>query len=180
MTLKFSKIKDFTTHGSGEFTLKDFAECGSNVICEAGVLVFHPANIFLGNNIYIGHNSIIKGYHKNSIRIGNGTWIGQSCFFHGAGGLEIGQAVGIGPRVSIITSAHKDNDLELPILHHELEFKPVTICDGADIGIGSTLLPGVTVGEGAIVGAGSVITRDVAPYAVVAGSPARLLRTRGG
>lgn len=180
MTIKFSKAKDFSSHGPGEFVPEDFAECGRNVVFEAGVLVFHPSNIFLGSNLYIGHNTIIKGYHKNNIRIGDDTWIGQSCFFHGAGGLVIGRAVGIGPKVSIITSAHKDHDVELPILHHELEFMPVIISDGADIGIGSILLPGVTVGEGAVVGAGSLVTRDVEPYAVVAGSPARLLRTRGG
>jgi acetyltransferase-like isoleucine patch superfamily enzyme len=111
--------------------------------------------------------------------IGDGTWIGQNCFFHGAGGLSIGKAVGIGPKVSVITSAHKDGDLELPVLHHEIEFKPVTICDGSDIGVGSIILPGVTIGEGAIVGAGSVVTRDVETYSIVAGSPARLLRMRG-
>ncbi len=49
---------------------------------------------------------------------------------------------------------------------------------GADIGTGAVLLPGLTVGEGAIVGAGAVVTRDVAPYAVVAGVPAKELRRR--
>jgi acetyltransferase-like isoleucine patch superfamily enzyme len=179
MTLKFTGIKPVSSHGSGEFERSDFAECGDGVVFEPGVLVFHPENISLGSNIYIGHQSIIKGYYKNRITIGDGTWIGQNCFFHGAGGLSIGKAVGIGPKVSVITSAHKDGDLELPVLHHEIEFKPVAICDGSDIGVGSVILPGVTIGEGAIVGAGSVVTRDVEPYSIVAGSPARLLRMRG-
>lgn len=180
MTLNLSKGKHFATHGSGEFTTTDFAACGSGIVFENGVLIFHAANISLGSNIYIGHNTIIEGYHKNRIRIGDGTWIGASCFFHGAGGIEIGNAVGIGPKVSIITSSHKDNQLDLPILHHELELKPVKILDGADIGIGAIILPGVTIGEGAVVGAGSVVTHDVAGLSVVAGNPARLLRLRGG
>lgn len=178
MTLNFSKSKDFKSHGSGEFCSADLGACGRNVVFESGVLAFHPANIFLGENIYIGHSTVLKGYHKNRITVGDGTWIGQFCFFHGAGGLEIGRAVGIGPKVSILTSSHQDKHLDLPILHHELDFKPVTICDGADIGVGTVILPGVTIGEGAIVGAGSVVTRDVAAYAIVAGSPARLLRSR--
>jgi acetyltransferase-like isoleucine patch superfamily enzyme len=48
----------------------------------------------------------------------------------------------------------------------------------ADIGTNATLLPGVTVGEGAIVGAGAVVTRDVPPFSIVAGAPARVLRKR--
>jgi acetyltransferase-like isoleucine patch superfamily enzyme len=179
MTLRITRVKNYQSHGTGKFSLNDFARLGEGVVVEEGVLAFHPENIFLGNNIYIGHGTILKGYHKNAIRISDDTWIGQSCFFHGAGGLSIGRAVGIGPKVSILTSHHRDDNLELPILHQDLEFKEVTICDGADIGVGSIILPGVIVGEGAIVGAGSVVTRAVEPYTVVAGSPARILRRRG-
>ena len=166
------------SHGSGLITKGSFAKLGENVIFEEGVLVFHAENILIGDNVYIGHRSILKGYFKNSLQIGAETWIGQGCFFHAAGGLTIGRAVGIGPGVSILTSTHRDDNFDLPILHQELIFAPVTIEQGADLGVGSIVLPGVTVGEGAIVGAGSVVTRDVAPYAVVAGNPARLLRTR--
>ncbi|MCS6914560.1 MAG: hypothetical protein NZ890_15130 [Myxococcota bacterium] len=59
-----------------------------------------------------------------------------------------------------------------------LQFAPVRLCDGCDIGIGAIILPGVTVGEGAQVGAGAVVTRDVPARAVVAGNPARVLRQR--
>ena len=56
--------------------------------------------------------------------------------------------------------------------------KPVRVHKHADVGTNAVILPGVTVGEGAIVGAGAVVTGDVAPYAVVAGVPARELRRR--
>jgi acetyltransferase-like isoleucine patch superfamily enzyme len=66
----------------------------------------------------------------------------------------------------------------VPVLFSPLELAPVVIDDDADLGIGAIVLPGVHVGRGAVVGAGAVVTRDVPAYAVVAGSPARILRHR--
>lgn len=165
------------SHGSGEFTVEQFKKIGKNVILEKGVLVFHPENIELGNNIYIGHQTILKAYYKGVLVIGDGTWIGQQCFFHSAGNIIIGSNVGIGPAVRIITSYH-DDKTEIPVLHNQILFKPVVIEDDSDIGIGSIILPGVTIGKGAIVGAGAVVTKNVPPYAVVAGVPAKVIRHR--
>jgi len=173
-----STIKKYRSHGDGRFKPGDFISIGENVIFEAGVLVFHPENILLGSNIYIGHNSILKGYYKSRMEIGTDTWIGQGCFFHSAGGLKIGNAVGIGPMVKILTSHHDDLDPELAVLELPLKFEPVVIEDGADIGTGSVILPGVTIGRNSIIGAGSVVTKDVQPYAVYAGVPAKFLRLR--
>jgi len=175
--LDFSKTKMHKTHGDGSFSLKDFKKIGENVIFERGVLVFHPENISIGNNVYIGHNTILKGYYKNEMVIGDHTWIGQGCFLHSGGGLEIGKAVGIGPAVKILTSFHKDDESK-PILLSDLEFEKVIIEDNCDIGIGAIILPGRRIGKGSIVGAGSVVTHDVEPYTIVAGNPARVLRKR--
>jgi acetyltransferase-like isoleucine patch superfamily enzyme len=163
------------SHGSGEFLPEQFKKIGKNVIFERGVLVFHPENISLGDDIYIGHNTILKGYFKNIMEIGSGTWIGQNCFFHSAGGLTIGENVGIGPYVKILSSSHIPQ-IGTPILHCPLEFKEVVVESGSDLGTGAILLPGVRIGEGSIVGAGSVVTKDVPKFAVVAGVPARLIR----
>jgi acetyltransferase-like isoleucine patch superfamily enzyme len=176
--MKIEGVKKHQSHGDGRFDFRDFKSVGENVVLEANVLVFHPETIRLGANVYIGHGAILKGYYRNEMVIGDHTWIGQGSFLHSGGGIVIGRAVGIGPAVKIITSAHEDNDLEIPVLHHPLEFKRVVIEDGSDIGIGSILLPGVRIGEGAIVGAGSVVSRDVLPYTVVGGVPARFLRRR--
>ncbi|ARV28009.1 DapH/DapD/GlmU-related protein, partial [Vibrio anguillarum] len=53
------------------------------------------------------------------------------------------------------------------------EFMKTVVCDNASIGANTTILPGVTIGEGALVGAGSVVTKDVKPFTIVAGNPAR-------
>lgn len=168
----------YKSHGNGKFELGDFRKIGKNVILERGVMVFHPESIEIGNNVYIGHNTILKGYYKNRMIIGDNTWIGQCCFFHSAGGISIGKTVGIAPYVKILTSVHKEEELNKPILWCDLELKKVIIEDGSDIGIGAIILPGVTIGEGAIVGAGAVITKDAEPYTIVAGVPAKVIRKR--
>lgn len=166
------------SHGDGRFRRRSFRRIGRRVVIERGVLVFHPERIELGDEVYIGHGTILKGYHRNHLIVGAGTWIGQQCFLHAAGGIDIGRRVGIGPGVIVLTSEHDVAGGRAPVLERPLSFAPVALEDGCDIGAGSILLPGVRVGRGAIVGAGSVVTRDVAAGAIVAGNPARLLRRR--
>jgi acetyltransferase-like isoleucine patch superfamily enzyme len=166
------------SHGTGHFTPAEFKSIGPDCVFEPGVLVFHPETVSLGANVYVGHHTILKGYYKNEMRIGDRTWIGQQCFLHSAGGITIGKSVGIGPGVKILTSAHAEGGRESPILFSPIETAPVVVEDDADLGINSVILPGVTVGRGAIVGAGAVVTHDVPAYAVVAGVPAKVLRLR--
>lgn len=166
------------SHGTGSFAPEQFKSLGADCVFEPGVMVFHPETITLGRNVYVGHQAILKGYYRNEMVIGDETWIGQQCFFHSAGGLTIGARVGVGPGVKVITSSHAEAGREVPVLHSPVAFAPVVIEDDSDLGVGSIVLPGVTVGRGAVVGAGSVVTRDVPPYAVVAGAPARVLRYR--
>lgn len=167
------------SHGSGLVPDRAaFAACPKSVLFEPGALVFHPENIELGENVYVGHHAILKAYHKNRLVIGAGTWIGQAAFFHAAGGLTIGRDVGIAPHVQILTSRHADPGRDRPIMEGALELLPVFIEDGCDLGIGAIILPGVTVGRGAQIGAGAVVTKSVPAYAVAAGNPARLLRER--
>ncbi len=168
------------THGSGQFTPAQLSRCGDGVVFEPGVLVFHPENIEIGQNVYVGHDTILKGYYKGKMVIGDGTWIGQQCFFHSAGGITIGKNVGVGPGVKIITSMHAEEGLDTPILHSRVSFAPVIVEDDGDIGVGAILLPGVTIGRGAQIGAGAVVTKDVPPYAVAAGVPAKVIRMRDG
>ncbi len=166
------------SHGSGAFRVEELGKCGPNCVFETGVLVFHPENIELGENVYVGHQAILKGYHRNTMRIGDETWIGQQSFLHSAGGIDIGARVGIGPGVRIITSAHGEVGRDTPILSSPLEFAPVVIEDDCDIGVSATILPGVRIGRGAQIGAGAVVTEDVPPYSIAMGVPARVTRER--
>lgn len=166
------------SHGDGRFSPGDLARCGEGVVFEEGALIFHPENVELGDRVYVGHQAILKGYYKNLMRIGDGTWIGQRCFFHSAGGLTIEEDVGVGPGVQILTSLHTDPGRDRPIMEGALRLAPVHIGRGSDIGVGAIILPGVTLGVGVQVGAGAVVTQDAPSYAVIAGNPARILRMR--
>lgn len=165
------------SHGTGRAPWQ-FIHRGDDVVIEEGVLIFHPETISIGSNVYVGHQTILKGYFKNEMTIGDGTWIGQQCFLHSAGGIEIGKGVGIGPGVKVLTSTHAETPFPTPIMQGEIAFAPVHIGDGSDIGIGAIILPGVTIGAGVQVGAGAVVTEDVAEGMIVAGVPARVIRAR--
>lgn len=106
-------------------------------------------------------------------RVGKEVFINFGCTFLDQGGITIEEGVFIGPGAKIITEHHPEE----PALRHRLLVKPVVIRRNAWIGAGAMILPGVTVGENAIVGAGSVVTKDVPDDAVVAGTPARVLRS---
>ena len=171
-------VRPRTSHGSGRWSPTDLAALGEGSAIEDDVLIFRPERVVVGRGVYIGHGAILKAYPANRLTIGDGTWIGEGAFFNAAGGIEIGRNVGIGPAVRIISSRHAEEGVEVPILHSRIELAAVVIEDDADLGVGSIVLPGVTIGRGVQVGAGAVVTSDLPAYAVAAGVPARVLRSR--
>ena len=108
------------------------------------------------------------------IKIGKGCFIQQCCTFFGRGGITLGENVFLGPKVNIITINH-DPDPE----NRDATYgRPVVLEDRVWVGINATILPGVRIGYGAIVGANSVVTKDVPPYTIVGGIPAKTIRKR--
>lgn len=107
------------------------------------------------------------------IVIGRNTVINQGCWIDGRGGLSIGSNVNISRGAWILGG---DHDIDDPYL--ATRFAPVEIGDRVFVGARAIVFAGVTLGEGAVVAAGAVVTKDVAPYTVVAGVPAKPIRTR--
>ncbi len=107
------------------------------------------------------------------ISIGENSVIGRSCYLDGRCSLTIGSNVSISPHVHIITASHDLNSAYFSNI-----WKPVEIGDQAWIGSRATIMPGVKIGVGAVVGVGSVVTKNVDPYDVVAGNPAKRIKTR--
>ncbi|GIQ74318.1 acetyltransferase [Bradyrhizobium sp. RD5-C2] len=148
------------------------------------------------DKIVVGHNSRILGElltfaHGGEIKIGEWCYVGEGTRIWSAASIEIGN------RVLISHSANVFDNLTHPLRPTErhrqvqqiftrghpsdisLDESPVTICDDAWVGAGAMVLRGVTVGQGAIVAAGAVVTKDVAPFTIVAGNPAVLVRELG-
>src|SRR5262249_4626548 len=107
------------------------------------------------------------------VRIGKHCVINYQCLAHVTGGLVIGDNVSISPGAWLVTGSHDIND---PL--HRSIYKPIVIGDYAWIGMRATVLGGVTIGEGAVVMAGAMVTRDVPPYAIVGGVPAKVIGQR--
>jgi maltose O-acetyltransferase len=112
------------------------------------------------------------------LTIGTRTSVNRGCILHCGGGLTIGADVLIGPGVVIYSQNHRYEDAGRLISEQGYDRRPVRIEDGAWIAARAVVLPGVTVGRGAVVAAGAVVTRDVEPFSVVAGVPARVIGAR--
>jgi acetyltransferase-like isoleucine patch superfamily enzyme len=122
-----------------------------------------------GARIYSGMEIRAPG----SITIGDGSVIGLNAILDGREGITIGRNVNLSSEVSIWTLQHDPQASDFGT-----KGGPVVVGDRAWLSYRCTVLPGVTIGEGAVVAAGSVVTKDVAPFAVVAGIPARQIGER--
>lgn len=120
-----------------------------------------------GSSIY--HNSYVYG----DVKVGVMTWIGPFTLLDGGGGLEIGDFCSISSGVQIYT--HDSVRWAVSGGRIPYESAPVKIGNCCHIGAQSVIAKGVTVGEHSIVGACSFVNRDVRPYSIVAGVPARLI-----
>ena len=113
------------------------------------------------------------------IELGDRVGFNYGCFVNGYGGLFIGDDCRFGPYVMIHTANHEHDDPEQPLW--SLGWRddgPLRIGSNSWIGMGSCVLPGVTIGQGCIVGAGSVVAGDLPDYTVAVGNPAKVIRER--
>ncbi|MCC8156489.1 MAG: sugar O-acetyltransferase [Oscillospiraceae bacterium] len=110
-------------------------------------------------------------FGKN-IHIGKDVFINSGCHFQDQGGIEIGDGALIGHNVVLATVNHDLN----PAQNRKLHYAPIQIDAHVWIGSNATVLSGVTIGAWSVVAAGAVVTRDVPPYTVVGGVPAKIIR----
>jgi len=107
-----------------------------------------------------------------NIEIGDFVFFNRGVFIDSKGGVTVGNHVALAEDVRVFTHSHSESS------HIERIYKPVVIGDHAKIYTGAVILPGVTIGEQAIVATHAVVTKDVPPNMLVAGSPARIVRER--
>ena len=125
----------------------------------------------------IGHHSYIFMDawfdFRTGFKMGNHSVVNQNCRLDTRGGLRIGDNVGIAAEACILTADHDPQSADCAA-----RVTPVCIEDYAIIGTRAMILRGVTIGRGAIVAAGTIVTKNVTPFAIVAGNPARTIGQR--
>lgn len=141
------------------------------------VLVFGSEHVTIGDNVRIDAHCIITA-GPGSVTIGDNVHIGAATHLFGTAGIEIADFANISSRVSLFSTNddYTDGYLTNPMVPDDLRKvseAPVRIEAHAIVGCGSVVLPGVVVGRGAAVGALSLVKRDVEPFTIVAGTPAR-------
>lgn len=109
-----------------------------------------------------------------NISVGRAVFIGYECTFTGHAAIDIADQVMIAHRVNLVTAGHP---VEPDKRRRYLTAEPITIETNVWIGAAATILPGVTVGADSVVAAGAVVTHDVPPATLVAGVPAKVIRT---
>jgi acetyltransferase-like isoleucine patch superfamily enzyme len=145
---------------------QDAITLGNGVTLDGILEVYSQGYLFIDDYTFIGNSRI---FCTNRLSIGKGCWIADHVFI-------------MDSDLHPLSSKQRFNDAKnfsngiFPDVYTNIPNAPVIIGDAVWIGVNCTILKGVTIGEGAVVGAGSVVTKDVPPWTIVAGNPARIIR----
>ena len=163
-----------------------YLEAGRDLIIEdhAEVNCLSRRKIITGDRVTIGKFAIIRpsniygGAIGEGLKIGNNSNIGPYAYIGCSGYIEIGNNVMISPRVSIYAENHIYDDPDRLLKDQGVKIEQVIIEDDCWIAANSIILAGVTIGKGSVIAAGSVVTKDIPPYSIAAGVPAKVIGTR--
>ena len=170
-----------------------FGVAGKNIYIQSNVDILNAKNIFIGNDIKILRYTILNLKNKNSwlklnhsvcldrgvdiraggencnIEIGQKSYLGPNVCIAGPGDIKIGSRCLIASMVGIYANQHH---------HVGTSRKGIVIEDKCWLGSGAKVMDGVTIGYGSVIGAGAVVTRDIPPYSIAVGVPAKVLEDR--
>ena len=166
-----------------------FKSVGRDCIFRPFLMLREPYNISFGDNCSVGYHTVLELYSNYrgkqefypELSFGNNSSLGDYGHITCINKVSIGNNVRMGRKVFITDNAHGTSTKDLadvPPNYRPLFSKgPVIIEDNVWIGEMVCIMPGVTIGKCSIIGANAVVTKDVPPYSVVAGNPARILKT---
>lgn len=134
-------------------------------------------------NVCIGESSHIRAFTNldargGSISIGNFCSLNDYCVIYGMGGVVVGNQVLIATHTIFVSSNHSYQNSKIPIRLQQIVLREIVVEDDVWIGANCTILAGVTIGSGSVIGAGSVVNKDIPPYSVAVGVPAKIIKKR--
>ena len=178
---------------------------GKSCLIENNVRLAIPSQIFLGNRVFIGEYSyldpksnrtkIVLGNdvyisrlcrissgsseeYNGEVIIGDSVHVGQNCFIDGTGKLKIGKDSMLGHNVVFLTGNHEFKNPTIPIRLQGGIPMPIVVGEDVWLGANVIVLGDVTIGKGSVIGAGSVVTKNIPPYSVAIGVPAKVISKR--
>jgi acetyltransferase-like isoleucine patch superfamily enzyme len=180
-----------------------FRHCGRHVVWGRNLTLWHARKMWIGDRVAIDEGCQLdaRGCAAGEFRIGDGALISRGCVISGKDGpLSIGPRASIGAGCVMYASTRLEigadtmlaaqcyvgggryavfGRTDVPIAEQPEPRRGVVIEDDCWLGAGVVVVDGVRIGRGSVVGAGAVVTRDVAPYSVIAGVPAKPIASRG-
>jgi galactoside O-acetyltransferase len=157
------------------------AACGDDVIVHDWVKILGGEHVRVGSHVLIDDFVFLDG--RGGLDIGSWTHVSMFVSIHGRGRVRLGDFVNLAAGARLIAGVDSfagDALVGAPVpdAYRNVHRGTIEVEEHAFVGANAVVLPDVTIGEGAVVGAGSVVNKDVAPWTVVAGAPARVIRTR--
>jgi acetyltransferase-like isoleucine patch superfamily enzyme len=157
-------------------------EIGNNLIIEEGVrirVLYPNTGIRIGDKVHLDRMADIKAFGGDLIEIGDNVYIGPFSIVAGAK-IKIGNDCLIASHVGVYGNNHGFKDPDKPIKKQGSTNQTLIIEEDCWIGTGAKVLDGITIQKGCVVGAGAVVTKDLPPYSIAVGIPAKVVGKRGG
>ena len=163
---------------------RDFGHIGKGSIIVPPLHTNDPSGIYIGDGVQIWDGSWLDSFksyqgveYQPRLEIGNGTYIGRKAHINACSRMTIGKNVVFADSVYVSDHFHGFEDVNTPIMDQPLVYPgPVVIEDEVWLGERVCVMPNVTIGKHSVVGSNSVVTKDIPPYSVAVGSPAKVIK----
>jgi acetyltransferase-like isoleucine patch superfamily enzyme len=163
-----------------------YIQAGRNFIIEdeAEINGISKRGLIFGDKVTVGRFSMIRptnfygGELGEGLKVGDNSNIGPYCYIGCSGYIEIGNNVMMSPRVGLYAENHNFERADIPMKSQGITRQSIVIEDDCWIAANSIIVAGVRIGKGSVIAAGSVVTKDVPPYSIAAGVPAKVIKKR--